>query len=69
MLMISVSENFLIESDQCNFCNNATDSILPYIWLCPIIKVFWQKVVVLREEALEISIELNKQKYSIQYKY
>ena len=46
------------ESDQSNFCNNATDSILHYIWLCPIIKVFWQKVIVLLEENFEISIEL-----------
>ena len=46
------------ESDQCNLCNNVTDSILHYIWLCPIIKVFWQKVIVLLEENFEISIEL-----------
>jgi hypothetical protein len=47
------------ESDQCNLCNNVTDSILHYIWLCPIIKVFWQQVIVLLEETFEISIELN----------
>ena len=45
------------ESDQCNFCNNAT--ILHYIWLGPIIKVFWQQEIVLLEETFEISIELN----------
>jgi hypothetical protein len=38
---------------------NDTVSILHYIWLCPIIKVFWQQVIVLLEEIFEISIELN----------
>ena len=50
-------------SDLCNFCNNATDSILHYIWLCPIIKVFWQQVIVLLPRNLwntNVSIELNK---------
>ena len=56
MLLVKIR---IKESDQCNFCNNATDSILHYIWLCPIIKVFWQQVIVLLEEIFEISIELN----------
>ena len=56
MLLVKIG---IKESDQCNFCNNATDSILHYIWLCPIIKVFWQQVIVLLEETFEISIELN----------
>ena len=46
------------ESDQCNLCMNATDSILHYIWLCPIIKVFWQQVIILLEETFEIQMYL-----------
>jgi len=26
-------------SDLCNFCKNASDSILHYIWLCPVVTV------------------------------
>ena len=47
------------ESDQCKFCNDATNSILHHIWLCPIRKVFWQQVIVLLKETFEMSIELK----------
>jgi hypothetical protein len=56
MLLVKIG---IKESYQNNFCNNDTVSILHYIWLCPIIKVFWQQVIVLLEEIFEISIELN----------
>ena len=56
MLLVKIG---IKESHQSNFCNNDTVSILHYIWLCPIIKVFWQQVIVLLEEIFEISIELN----------
>ena len=31
-------------SDLCNFCKNASDSILHYIWLCPVVKLFWNRI-------------------------
>jgi hypothetical protein len=31
-------------SDLCNFCRNASDSILHYIWLCPVVKLFWNRI-------------------------
>jgi hypothetical protein len=57
MLLVKIG---IKESHQSNFCNNDTVSILHYIWLCPIIKVFWQQVIVLLEEIFEISIEYQK---------
>jgi hypothetical protein len=63
MLLVKIG---IKESYQNNFCNNDTVSILHYIWLCPIIKVFWQQVIVLLEEIFEISIELNTKKYNVQ---
>ena len=55
MFLVKITIN---ESDQCNFCNNAKDSILHYVWVCPIIKIFWQQVIVLLEETVDIFIEL-----------
>jgi hypothetical protein len=46
-------------SDICNFCKNASDSILHYIWLCPIVKLFWNRIKTWLEEIFDIPIELN----------
>jgi hypothetical protein len=46
-------------SDLCNFCKNDTDSILHYIWLCPVVKLFWNRVKTWLEEIFDIPIELN----------
>jgi hypothetical protein len=42
-----------------NFCKTDTDSILHYIWLCPVIKLFWNRVKLWLEEIFDIPIELN----------
>jgi hypothetical protein len=39
-------------SDLCNFCKNASDSILHYIWLCPEEKLFWNRIKTWLEEIL-----------------
>ena len=46
-------------SDLCNFCKNDTDSILHYIWLCPVVKLFWNRVKTWLEEIFDIPIELK----------
>jgi hypothetical protein len=48
-------------SDLCNFCKNASDSILHYIWLCPVVKLFWNRIQTWLEEFfdIDIPIELN----------
>jgi hypothetical protein len=46
-------------SDLCNFCKNASDSILHYIWLCPVVKLFWNRIKTWLEEIFDIPIELN----------
>ena len=43
-------------SDLCNFCKNA--SILHYIWLCPVVKLFWNRVKTWLEEIFDIPIEV-----------
>jgi len=35
---------------------DATDYILHYIWLCLMVNVFWEQVMVLLEETIEIYI-------------
>ena len=42
-------------SDLCNFCKNDTDSILHYIWLCPVVKLFWNRVKTWLEEIFLLS--------------
>jgi hypothetical protein len=37
-------------SDLCNICINDTDSILHYIWLCPVVKLFWNRLKTWLEE-------------------
>jgi hypothetical protein len=46
-------------SDLCNFCKNTSDSILHYIWLCPVVKLFWNRIKTWLEEFFNIPIELN----------
>jgi hypothetical protein len=46
-------------SDLCNFCKNASDSILHYIWLCPVVKLFWNRIKTWLEEIFDIPIEIN----------
>ena len=46
-------------SDICNFCKNASDSILHYIWLCPVVKLFWNRIKTWLEEFFDIPIEWN----------
>jgi hypothetical protein len=46
-------------SDLCNFSKNDTDSILHYIWLCPVVKLFWNRVKTWLEEFFDIPIELK----------
>ena len=46
-------------SDLCNFCKNDTDSNLHYIWLCPVVKLFWNRVKTWLEEIFDIPIELK----------
>jgi hypothetical protein len=46
-------------SDLCNFCKNASDSILHHIWLCPVVKLFWNRIKTWLEEIFDISIDLN----------
>ena len=43
----------------CNLCRNASDSILHYIWLCPVVKLFWNRIKTWLEEFFDIPIELN----------
>jgi hypothetical protein len=46
-------------SDLCNFCKNASNSILHYIWLCPVVKLIWNRIKTWIEEIFDIPIELN----------
>jgi hypothetical protein len=46
-------------SDLCNFCKDASDSILHYIWLCPVVKLFWNRIKTWLEEIFDIPIEIN----------
>jgi hypothetical protein len=46
-------------SDLCNFCKNASNSILHYIWLCPVVKLIWNRIKTWIEENFDIPIELN----------
>ena len=46
-------------SDLCKFCKNASDSILHYIWLCPGVKLFLNRIKTWLEENFDIPIELN----------
>ena len=46
-------------SDLCNFCKNASDSILHFIWLCQVIKLPWNRIQTWLEEMFDIPIELN----------
>jgi hypothetical protein len=42
-------------SDLCNFCKNASDSILHYIWLCPVVKLFWNRIKTWLEEIFDMA--------------
>ena len=42
-----------------NFCKYASDSILHYIWLCAVVKLFWNRIKTLLEIFVVIPIELN----------
>jgi hypothetical protein len=44
-------------SDLCNFCKNDTDSIPHYIWICPVVKLFWNRVKIWLEEIFYISFD------------
>jgi hypothetical protein len=46
-------------SDLCNFCKNASDSILHFIWLCQVIKLLWNRIQTWLEEMFDIPIEFN----------
>jgi hypothetical protein len=46
-------------SDLCNFCKNTSDSILHYIWLCPVVKLFWNRIKTWLEEISDISINFE----------
>jgi hypothetical protein len=46
-------------SDLCNFCKNDSNSIIHYIWLCPVVKLFWKRIKTWIEEIFDIPIELN----------
>jgi hypothetical protein len=55
--LLYISFDKLKNSDLCNFCKNA--SILHYIWLYPVVKLFWNRIKTWLEEIFDIPIELN----------
>ena len=64
LYLVLQTNTFLVKigiknSDLCNFCKNDSDSILHYIWLCPVVKLFWNRIKTWLEESFDIPIELN----------
>jgi hypothetical protein len=57
--MLNYSNFSHLSSWSFNLSLKIADSILHYIWLCPVVKLFWNRVKTWLEEIFDIPIELD----------